>query len=49
MKSLIAVTALILMPSFALAMGCSSHETAATCPAGQVWNGETGSCIDATT
>lgn len=49
MKTLIAVAALILSPSLALAMGCSTHETATNCPTGQVWNGEIGSCVDVTT
>ena len=49
MKTLFAVVALMLAPSLALAMGCSVHETATACPTGQVWNTESGACVDLNT
>ena len=47
----LAAIALILTPGLAFAM-CGDHavkqDSAAACPAGQIWNGETGTCVKTT-
>ncbi|QYZ71383.1 adenylosuccinate lyase [Neotabrizicola shimadae] len=47
----LAALALTLAPGFAFAM-CSGHEvkqeSASACPADQVWNAETGTCMKTT-
>lgn len=52
MKTLTLATALILSPALAFAMGCKGSDhttTAASCPAGQTWNADTSTCVDAKT
>ena len=46
MKTLFVALVLTVVPGLALAMGCSTHETATTCPTGQVWNSDTQACVD---
>ena len=38
-----------LAPTLAMAAGCSTHETATTCPTGQIWNSDSHSCVELTT
>lgn len=49
LKTLFAATALIVVPSFALAMGCSSghqmDQQAMSCAEGTMWDAATGTCI----
>lgn len=50
MKTLAIATLLALSPALAFAMGCNkSHDTVASCPAGQTWDSEAGACTDSAT
>ena len=48
MKTIVLASAIVLAPALAFAMGCKngSHETAASCPTGQVWDSEASQCVD---
>ncbi|MEM7438746.1 MAG: hypothetical protein AAF393_04040 [Pseudomonadota bacterium] len=50
MKTIALAAAIAMTPVLAFAMGChgSDHTTAASCPQGQVWDGEQGACTDVT-
>lgn len=50
-KSTLAVIALTLAPSLALAQGCENHkvqQSASQCEVGQVWDSATSTCVAAT-
>ncbi|MEM6634791.1 MAG: adenylosuccinate lyase [Pseudomonadota bacterium] len=53
-KTLLAAAVLAVAPGLAVAMGCSGYghikeQTVASCPAGQVWDGDASTCVDIST
>lgn len=48
MRTIVIATVLTFAPAFAFAMGChgTGHETVASCPTGQSWDADSGSCVD---
>lgn len=45
LKTTLAAFALILVPGFALAQGCSFETQSMSCAEGQIWDAESGTCI----
>ena len=49
MIRLLAILAVTLTPTLAIAQDCSGSTTASSCPEGHVWNSETHSCVQPST